>query len=71
MRTLIDIDDRNVKRLDRLARSANRSRASMVREAIADYLEQHEAAEADGAFGLWRGRSIDGLAFQERARSEW
>ena len=69
MRTLIDIPDDDLDRLDSLGRDEKRSRASMVREAIAEYLTHHEAA-SDSAFGLW-GKQGDGLAYQKKVRSEW
>ena len=69
MRTLIDIPDDDLDRLDSLGRDEKRSRASMVREAIAEYLVHHETA-SDSAFGLW-GKQGDGLAYQKKVRSEW
>ena len=69
MRTLIDIPDDDLHRLDSLSRDEKRSRASMVREAITEYLINHEAA-SDSAFGLW-GKHGDGLAYQKKVRSEW
>ena len=70
MRTLIDIPNNELERLDSLAREEHRSRASMVREAIAEYLVNHETS-SDSAFGLWGKRAIDGLAYQKKVRSEW
>jgi metal-responsive CopG/Arc/MetJ family transcriptional regulator len=69
MRTLIDIPDDDLDRLDSLSRHENRSRASMVREAITEYLTHHETA-SESAFGLW-GKRGDGLAYQKKVRSEW
>lgn len=71
MRTLVDLVDRQVEALDRLAKRQDRSRASLVREAVDDYLVRHSPGDADEAFGLWGKAAPDGLAFQERARSEW
>jgi predicted DNA-binding protein len=69
MRTLIDIPNEYLDRLDSLSRSEKRSRASVVREAITEYLTHHEAA-SDAAFGLW-GKQGDGLAYQKKVRAEW
>ena len=48
-----------------------RSRASLIREAVDDYLRRHCLESADEAFGLWGKDAVDGLVFQDRARSEW
>jgi predicted transcriptional regulator len=71
MRTLVDLADSQVEALDRLAKRQDRSRASLVREAVDDYLVRHRLDNEDEAFGLWSKNAIDGLAFQEQARSEW
>jgi predicted transcriptional regulator len=63
--------DSQVEALDRLAKRQDRSRASLVREAVDDYLGRHCVESEDEAFGLWSKDAADGLAFQERARSEW
>ena len=71
MRTLIDMNDTQVRGLDQLARQERRSRAAVIRAAIDDYLARHRTDEVDGGFGLWGQRKIDGLDFQAKARSEW
>lgn len=70
MRTLIDIPDDELQRLDAIGENEQRSRASVVREAIAEYLVNHEASD-ESAFGLWGKRAVDGLAYQKKVRSEW
>lgn len=70
MRTLVDIEEDNLRRLDRLARARRKSRAALIREAVADFLKDDDAAVADAAFGLWQSDE-DGLAYQERMRREW
>lgn len=71
MRTLLDLVDSQVEALDRLAKRRDRSRASLIREAVDDYLRRHGLGSDDEAFGLWGKDAVDGLAFQERARAEW
>lgn len=71
MRALIDIEEKHIRELDRLAKSQNRSRASVVREAVADYLAVRAAEAGKDAFGLWGAREIDGLDYQEKLRREW
>ena len=57
------------------------SRAEAVRQALEMFIEQNRPAREE-AFGLWKGKTIylpddseplpeDGLAYQERLRSEW
>ncbi|MEP6482871.1 MAG: ribbon-helix-helix protein, CopG family [Rudaea sp.] len=67
---MIDIPDDELHRLDALSQSEQRSRASVVREAISEYLTNHETS-GESAFGLWGKRSVDGLAYQKKVRSEW
>ena len=71
MRALVDLDQEQVRKLDVMAKAQRRSRAALIRDAVAGYVEKSARATADDAFGLWRGKSTDGLAFQEKARSEW
>jgi metal-responsive CopG/Arc/MetJ family transcriptional regulator len=71
MRALVDIDESQVRELDRLAKKQKQSRAALIREAIADYLEKKAQGTAENAFGLWGRRKVDGLAYQEKIRNEW
>ena len=73
MRTLIDLDEKLVRDLDAIAADAKRSRASLVREAVADFLAKARPRRGRGkeAFGLWSKRKIDGLEYQRKLRAEW
>lgn len=71
MRTLIDIEENHIAELDQLAAKRKASRAALVREAVAEYLDRNAPKSMDAAFGLWRDREEDGLAYQERLREEW
>jgi metal-responsive CopG/Arc/MetJ family transcriptional regulator len=71
MRTLIDIPDTQVKELARLSKAEKRSRAAIVRDAIADYLERRSASKEIPGFGLWKDYNIDGVEYQRKIRSEW
>lgn len=71
MRTLINMDEKQIRELDRVARNQNRSRASVVRDAVSDYLQREAAGAHRDAFGLWGQRKVDGLAYQEKMRGEW
>ena len=71
MRTLVDIRDSQVEALDELAKVEKKSRASLIRHAIDDYLARHHAKRREDAFGLWGKHKTDGLAYQKKVRSEW
>jgi hypothetical protein len=77
MRTLVDIPEQQIQELAAIAAVRKVSRAELVREALDAYIQRHRATR-ESAFGLWRedpGREThnpqDGLAYQERLRSEW
>ena len=71
MRTLIDVPEPQIKRLDDAAREAGTSRAALVRQAIDAFLAARATAATQDAFGLWRAHAEDGLAYQQRVRAEW
>jgi len=70
MRTLVDIPDRQIKELTAICEVEKVSRAEIIRQAIASYIEKKKPATVE-AFGLWKDRKVDGLAYQEQVRSEW
>jgi predicted transcriptional regulator len=71
MRTLIDMEDQQVRELDDVARRLKLSRAAIVRRAVAEFLDRNAIAELDDAFGLWGDRKEDGVEYQDKLRSEW
>ena len=71
MRTLVDLGDAQIQELDNLSKQERTSRAALIRQAIADYLAARRGRQDRDAFGLWGERAVDGLAYQEKARSEW
>jgi metal-responsive CopG/Arc/MetJ family transcriptional regulator len=71
MRTLVDLPDRDLQELTELGRRSKRSRAALIREAIAAYLEVRRRGSETDAFGLWGPRGQDGLTYQRKARAEW
>lgn len=70
MRTLVDIPDRQIKDLMAICETEKVSRAEVIRQAISLYLENKKPEEVE-AFGIWKDKNIDGLAYQEKMRSEW
>jgi metal-responsive CopG/Arc/MetJ family transcriptional regulator len=75
MRMAVDIPDDQLAELTRLAKREGMSRAALIRRAIADLLASRRKTENEAAFaaafGIWADRDEDGLAYQERLRSEW
>lgn len=70
MRALVDIPDEVIEKLNTLSREKGVSRASLIRAALSRLIDEAQTSDVDAAFGLWRGGE-DGLAYQERVRSEW
>ncbi|WCT74717.1 ribbon-helix-helix domain-containing protein [Sphingomonas naphthae] len=71
MRTLVDIPEAQIRRLDVRAKSAGRSRAALIREAIDRMLGPEEVLNVDQVFGLWGDQAMDGVEYQRRIRAEW
>jgi len=72
MRILADLPEDDIKWLDDRAAELGKSRAALLREAVAafragerDWLEQ--------GFGLWTrfGQGADGAAFESAVRTQW
>jgi hypothetical protein len=81
MRTLIDLPEHQLKELGAICAARKLSRAEAVRQAVAAFIEQNRPSR-EAAFGLWKGQAVhlpghdeplpeDGLAYQEKLRSEW
>lgn len=71
MRTLIDIPESELARLNELSRVRRVSRAHLVRCAIDAYLRTETRDALDAAFGMWGDRNIDGLEYTAKLRKEW
>src|SRR5256885_8316151 len=73
MRTIVEIPAAQLQALDAWCRGAGVSRAEGVRRAVARQIAEAQvpAAGAADAFGLWRGRAVDGVAYERLVREEW
>ncbi|MGQ0558010.1 MAG: ribbon-helix-helix protein, CopG family [Sphingosinicella sp.] len=81
MRTLIDIPEDDIRWLDRKAATEGKSRAALVREAVAAYREDAGSENEEerrlewlrAGFGLWKGRTDigDAVEWQRRERASW
>jgi hypothetical protein len=65
------ISDEQLRALDCLREKQHQSRSSLIRKVIDEYLREHRAAWPKEAFGIWRGKPVDSLAFEDKLRSEW
>ncbi|KAB2639034.1 MAG: ribbon-helix-helix protein, CopG family [Verrucomicrobia bacterium] len=75
-RTLVDLEEHDLAQLDALAGTRQTSRASLLREAVSEYLVKRERVPANPpkpleGFGAISGRLTDGLIYQDKLRSEW
>lgn len=76
-RILADLPDEDIKWLDQLAAEQGKSRASVLREAVASYKAQSPNAGAtdwiDRGFGIWKNRTDigDAVEWQRRERASW
>jgi len=76
-RILADLPEDDIRWLDARAAEQGKSRAAMLREAVATYKAQAETsvdtAWIDEAFGIWKDRKDigDGVEWQRRERASW
>lgn len=71
VRTVIDVPSELIRDLDRVSVAEKRSRAALIRDAIAEYLRVKSVTPAEAAFGIWKGGGQDGCAYQDSLRREW
>jgi predicted transcriptional regulator len=75
-RILADLPDEEIKRLDKLAHEQGKSRAAILREAVAAYTAQPSSDDRgwlDRGFGLWarHGIEYDPHEYERERRAEW
>jgi predicted transcriptional regulator len=73
MRTLIDIPDDDIEKLDTLAAKRKQSRAAAIREAVILYLARNSNNDwIDRGYGHWSDRADirDGLEYQLAIRED-
>jgi metal-responsive CopG/Arc/MetJ family transcriptional regulator len=71
MRTIIDLPSQQVDSLDEICKRERLSRAEAIRRAVAQYIQEQHLSPHDDAFGLWRGREVEGVSYQRKLRREW
>ncbi len=70
-RILVDLPAAQVEELAALVEAEQRPRAAVIRDAIEAYIAQHKRVFGADVFGLWKGKKVDGLEYQQELRSEW
>jgi hypothetical protein len=75
-RVLVDLEDSDLECLQRIAVMENASRASILREAVSEYLlreDQNPVAQPKPleGFGVLKGRFPRGREYQDKLRGEW
>ncbi len=74
MRTLVDIPEEDIQKLDALAAKSKRSRAAAIREAVKLYLVQNadDRSWIDRGYGLWADRDDipDAVEYQRAMRED-
>lgn len=75
MRTIIDLTDEQLARLEEVADREGISRAEAIRRAVdaayAGAAAGNSRAAREAAFGLWKGRKVDALRYVDKLRDEW
>jgi predicted transcriptional regulator len=73
MRTLVDIPDEDIEKLDALAVKTKRSRAAAIRDAIKLYLVENTTNDwIERGYGYWADREDigDGVEYQRAIRED-
>jgi hypothetical protein len=72
-RFLVDIPEEDLARLDALAKTEGKSRAAVLREAVAEFIAVESQQGFEKYFGLWErhGSTVDGLEYERQLRGEW
>ena len=71
MRTIIDLPDDQLEALGEICAQKKVSRAAVIRQAVAGYIQQSKANKSENAFGLWKKKNINALKYEDKLRAEW
>jgi len=72
-RILADLPDDDIKWLDQIAAEQGKSRAAVLREAVASFRPRSPTDWIDQGFGAWKDRDDigDAVEWQRRERAGW
>jgi metal-responsive CopG/Arc/MetJ family transcriptional regulator len=68
---IVDLPETLLNEIDAIAARVGKSRGSLLREAVAQFLLQNGSNARQTVFGIWADRDEDGLDYQKRLRDEW
>jgi len=73
MRTIIELDERQISALEALRKKEKTSRAQVIREAVDAYIQNAKMKNWQNrpAFAAWKGKPRDGIMLQRKLRAEW
>lgn len=73
MRTIVNLEERQISILSEICAKENISRAEIIRRAVDVYIKQqvNKKEAFKKVFGLWKDKDIDGLKYQSQLRKEW
>ena len=71
MTITLDLEAGQLAQLTRIAEAEAKSPATLIEALVGEYLARQRTSAIERAFGLWGDDGEDGLAYQERMRSEW
>jgi hypothetical protein len=74
MRTIVDIPDPDIRKLDKIASKKDLSRAEIVRRAVRQFIRDMESIpNFDDMHGIWKDRKDigDAVEYQRKLRAEW
>jgi hypothetical protein len=74
-RTIVDLPEQDIGRLDEVAEQESVSRATVLREAVAEYVIRRSKAPAVPkpltGFGSLKGYYGEAQSYQDQLRTEW
>jgi metal-responsive CopG/Arc/MetJ family transcriptional regulator len=71
MKTVVELPKNLVESLSEICQKEGISKTEAIRRALSRYLRDTKSNGKDAAFGLWRRKKINGLAYEDRIRREW
>ncbi len=71
LRTIIDFPDDQLKALGEICAEKKVSRAAVIRQAVAGYIQQSKSGKGEHAFGLLKTKKINALKYEEKLRADW
>ncbi len=71
MRTIVEIPKEQIEAMDQLRKNKHVSRTELIRQAVDSFLKEQRQAQGHAAFGIWKTKPVDALAWERKLRKEW